>query len=72
MEAKLLSIETHDPIMDIARQIEQAKRKTGDTEVVARLVATRKQKDRIKYHLNKAKFKPRQHDLGGDQWEIIV
>ena len=72
MEAKLLSIQTHDPIMDITRQILKAKKKAGESPVVARLVATRLQKDRIKYHLKKAKFKARQHDLGGDRWEIIV
>lgn len=72
MEAKLLSIQTHDPIMDITRQILKAKKKAGESPVVAHLVATKMQKDRIKYHLKKAQFKARQHDLGGDRWEIIV
>lgn len=72
MEAKLLSIESHDPIMEIANEILQAKKKAGETPVRARLMATKKQKDKIKYHLSKAKFKPKQHDLGGDKWEIVV
>lgn len=72
MEAKLLSIESHDPISAIADEILQAKRKAGEALVKARLSATRKQKDQIKYRLQKARFEPKQHDLGGDRWELVV
>lgn len=72
MEAKLLSIESHDPIAAIADEILQAKRKAGETSVKARLSATKKQKDQIKYRLMKAEFKAEQHDLGGDKWELVI
>lgn len=72
MEAKLLSIESHDPIAAIADEILRAKRKAGEASVKARVSATKKQKDQIKYRLQKAEFEPKQHDLGGDKWEIVV
>jgi len=72
MEAKLISIEARDPIMEIAKAIVKAKVQAGTNEVKAKIRATKSDKDRIKYHLVKAEFKPRQHDLGGDKWEIVV
>lgn len=72
MEAKLLSIESYDPIAAIADEILLAKRKAGAASVKARLSATRKQKDQIKYRLQKAEFEPKQHDLGDDNWELVV
>jgi hypothetical protein len=72
MEARLISIEAYDPIIEIAKEIVKAKVQAGTNEVKAKIRATKSDKDRIKYHLVKAEFKPRQHDLGGDKWEIVV
>ncbi len=72
MEAKLISIEAYDPITQIAKEILKAKKKAGESLVTAKIRATKADKDRLKYALAKAEFKPKQHDLGNDKWEIVV